>query len=294
MGKVKIPVYNICSLVHDQVKQEEIQVERLSEYLQRHYNHLHFPHRHSFYHMVLFTKGKGTHTIDFTKFKVKEGQLYCMIPGQVHGWQFAGEPDGYILNFSEQFFRPFLLNPVYLERFSFFSGISEEGVIHLPGPLFGKLINMFEALSKVVGAESKDMDLPRVLLLQILMEVDRKLQKTDKTQWLQQNQVVLKHFRQLIEQHYKTLRLPKEYAAMLYITPNHLNALCQDLVGITAGELIRNRVLLEAKRLLTNADMHVATISDALNFKDYSYFNRFFKKYEGQTPESFRKQFDRE
>jgi AraC family transcriptional activator of pobA len=53
--------------------------------------------------------------------------------------------------------------------------------------------------------------------------------------------------------------------------------------------VIRDRVLLEAKRLLTNADMTAAEIAYELNFEDNSYFSRFFKKYEGVGPDEFRK-----
>ncbi|RYZ32209.1 MAG: AraC family transcriptional regulator, partial [Sphingobacteriales bacterium] len=69
----------------------------------------------------------------------------------------------------------------------------------------------------------------------------------------------------------------------------HLNALCQDLLGKTAGELIRDRILLEAKRLLVNADISISEIAWQLNFADNSYFSKFFKKQAGTTPEAFRK-----
>jgi len=88
---------------------------------------------------------------------------------------------------------------------------------------------------------------------------------------------------------YATLRLPKQYAELLYITPNHLNAICNDLLGYSAGKLIRDRVILEAKRLLINMDLMVAEIAEQLNFADQSYFIKFFKKQEGITPEKFRK-----
>lgn len=78
---------------------------------------------------------------------------------------------------------------------------------------------------------------------------------------------------------------------MLYVTPNHLYALCKDLTDLSAGELIRNRILLEAKRLLTNAKINVSEIAVDLGFADNSYFSKFFKKYEGVSPEVFRKQF---
>ncbi len=64
-----------------------------------------------------------------------------------------------------------------------------------------------------------------------------------------------------------------------------------DLLGKTAGEIIRDRVLLEAKRLLTNASLTVTEAAHNLNFQDNSYFNRFFKKYTGATPDEFRNNF---
>ena len=61
------------------------------------------------------------------------------------------------------------------------------------------------------------------------------------------------------------------------------------MLGIPAGEVIRNRIILEAKRLLINNDMTVLEIANHLNFADNSYFTKFFKKLEGVTPEEFRK-----
>jgi AraC family transcriptional regulator, transcriptional activator of pobA len=103
------------------------------------------------------------------------------------------------------------------------------------------------------------------------------------------NQTLLKNFKKLIDANFTRLKLPKDYADLLYITPNHLNAICKDLLGMQAGEVIRNRTLLEAKRLLTNPQLNIAGIAFELNFSDNSYFTKFFKKTEGITPEEFRK-----
>ncbi len=72
------------------------------------------------------------------------------------------------------------------------------------------------------------------------------------------------------------------------MTPNHINALTYKLVGKSAVEIIRERVLLEAKRLLVNSDLMVSQIAETLHFEDNAYFTRFFKKYLGTTPEGFR------
>lgn len=289
MRKEKIPVYDICSLSKDQ-QQQEFLVERFGMYLKRHSQNLSHPHRHSFYHLVLFTKGSGTHTIDFHQYKVRPYEIYFMIPGQVHSWAFQGEVDGYIVNFSENFFRSFLLNPNYLERFQFFSGTSEDGVCQLPTELHSKVRNLFEEILTQSQEEKKtETDMIRLLLMQLFITVDGSFKNNNKTAIPQQKQVLLRNFRRLIDQHYISIRLPRQYADLLYVTPNHLNALCQDLLGKTAGELIRDRVLLEAKRLLTNADMSINEIAYKLNFQDNSYFNRFFKKYEKVTPDEFRR-----
>src|SRR4051812_25299582 len=115
MKKVRntIPVYDICSLNgHDHARQELI-AEPFGAYLEVHPN-LHLPHRHSFYHIVFFTEGAGYHTIDFEKFNVRAGQIYFMIPGQVHSWNFESPVDGFVINFSENLFRSFLANDHYL------------------------------------------------------------------------------------------------------------------------------------------------------------------------------------
>jgi AraC-like DNA-binding protein len=146
-----------------------------------------------------------------------------------------------------------------------------------------------EMLVNTTDGNNGEPDMIRLLLMQLFLTVEQSCKVDKKKSIPQQKQVLLRTFRRLIDQHYLSIKLPKAYADLLYITPNHLNALCQDLLGKTAGELIRDRVLLEAKRLLTNAGATVTEIAYQLNFQDNSYFNRFFKKYVGVTPDEFRK-----
>jgi AraC family transcriptional activator of pobA len=293
MAKEKIPVYDICSLKKEQHGQNDFTVERFAAYLRKHYQNLHKAHRHSFYHLVLFTSGAGTHSVDFTTFDVTPGQIYFMAPGQVHSWHFEGAVDGYIINFSDTLFRSFLLNPRYIEQFIFFNGASEDGVIQLPPQVYEKATALFEDMLACFDKEGDNtLDMIRLLLLQLFITVDGSGATSMHDKVPQQKQRLLNSLRRLIDEHYRKLRLPKEYADLLYVTPNHLNALCKDVVGKTAGELIRDRILLEAKRLLTNATMTATDIAYELNFKDNSYFNRFFKKYTGVTPDDFRQQFN--
>ncbi len=282
-----IPILDICTL--SEYREDDILVSRLSDYLREHTN-LHFPHGHSFYHLVFFTKGSGTHTIDFDLFEIKKNQIYFMAPGQVHTWEFKGEMDGYVVNFSAAFFQSFLLRPEYLEAFSFFNGVTAESVLNLSTEAGKPIVAVFEEL--IAQAKSNytfRWDMIRVLLLKIFILIDQKNVSSHTSHIPNYNYALLKNFQKLIEKNFTKLKLPMEYAELLYITPNHLNALCKDHTGMAAGELIRNRVILEAKRLLINKDISISEIAYELNFSDNSYFTKFFKKQVGVTPEEFRK-----
>lgn len=284
--KQAIPVYDICTISAGH-QHQDLLAERLDGYLKKNYQRVHQQHGHNFYHLVLFTKGNGAHTLDFTRFTVQPWQIYFMTPGQVHSWHFKEGTDGYVIHFAASFFDTFLTQHQYLEQFPFFSGNSGEQVLHIPAGGRNGVKAVFEQILEEAAGRN-EADMIRVLLLQLFLLVNRATGKDTKKAVPQQKQLVLRNFRQLINKHYRRLRLPKEYAELLYITPNHLNALCQDLLGKTAGELIRERVLLEAKRLLTNEGLTVTQIASDLNFEDNSYFSRFFKKYAGVTAEEFR------
>ena len=281
------PVYDICKL--SDFQQDDLLISRFAPYLQKHHD-LYFPHKHTFYHLVLFTKGGGTHAIDFKIFDVTPYQIYFMIPGQVHSWSFEGDVDGYVIHFSPAFFESFLLKNEYLDQFPFFSGIIDDAVMQIEPALQQRISSLFEEI--IAENESPGpmaADLIRSLLLQIFILLSRINTDNKEKSLPAYNRTLLKTFQKLIEKNYAILKLPRDYAELMYITPNHLNALCNDLLGISAGEVIRNRILLEAKRLLINLDLTIAEIGYRLNFNDNSYFTKFFKKYTGSTPEEFRK-----
>jgi AraC-like DNA-binding protein len=290
MARPNLPVYSICSLNDNITLSNDIIADQFGHYLEVHKD-LHFPHRHSFYHLVYFTKGSGNHSIDFIKFPVEAGQIYFMNPGQVHTWDFKSDPEGFIINFSDHYVTALLADAKYLQKFSFFVGIANQQVITIPKAARQKLETLFQTIvdESYTSNEMKD-DLIRACLVQLFIETERYTTKQT-AQTNRYNSTLLRNFQQLIEEHYKEFRLTKDYAAMLYVTPNHLNALSKDLTGSSAGELIRNRVLLEAKRLLINAEINISAIANELNFEDNSYFTKFFKKYEGITPEVFRNKY---
>jgi len=283
------PVYDIHAIDNESARRGLL-IGRFSAYLDKHYQQLHTAHRHSFYHLVLFTRGGGSHTIDFVTYPVEPGQVYFMIPGQVHSWHFEEEVDGYIVHFNEDLFTHFLADGVYLERFHFFTGNSEDGVCTLSGAALAVVVGLFESmLSEIAAHEEMELDMIRIRLLELFIAVERFDTRKKEGNAPPQKLALVRAFKKIIDKRFRELKLPREYAEPLHVTPNYLNAVCHELLGKTAGDLIRDRVVLEAKRLLVNADLSITQIAYELNFGDGSYFTKFFRKYAGVTPEEFRK-----
>lgn len=287
----QIPNYSIERIRGADHTPEDLIAMRFSDYLASR-GYLFQAHRHSFYHLVFFTKGTGNHSLDFVSFPVMPGQIYFMNPGQVHNWDFSAGVEGYIVNFSPRLFQSVLNNPQYPEQFSFFNGHAMDQVILLPKQVRSSITGLFEMILTELG-NSNDFttDMVVALLMQIFILINRLAGADRNAPSSAHGRIMLRNFRKLVEEHYLHKKLPKEYAALLYVTPNYLNSLCRDIMGISAGEIIRERVLLEAKRLLVNADMNIGEIAYQLDFPDNSYFTKFFKKYAGMTPEEFRKQY---
>ena len=98
----------------------------------------------------------------------------------------------------------------------------------------------------------------------------------------------INHFEILIEEHFKSNKMPSHYADLLNLSPNYLNKICKSETGQTAGALIRKRIVVEAQRLLQYTNLSVNEVANALGYENLSYFVTSFKKQVGQTPEQFR------
>ncbi len=95
----------------------------------------------------------------------------------------------------------------------------------------------------------------------------------------------------MIDKNYSDHLNVQQYSEKLNLSPNYLNALCKKETGKTAIQLIHERILLEARRLLYSTNLSVKEISFSLQFEDVAYFNRFFKKNMAVTPLEYRQQF---
>jgi AraC-like DNA-binding protein len=97
----------------------------------------------------------------------------------------------------------------------------------------------------------------------------------------------LRQFEDLIEENFRSDKFVKDYAFKLNITEKHLNRVAKSCVGKTSTQLISERTILEAKRMLIYSKLNVTQIGEQLGYLDNSYFVRFFKKNVGITPFAF-------
>jgi AraC family transcriptional activator of pobA len=98
----------------------------------------------------------------------------------------------------------------------------------------------------------------------------------------------VEQLRRLIDEHFRKERLIRFYADRLAMTADRLNDHVKRATGVTAGHLIRQRVLTEAKRQLVFTAQPIHEIAYDLAFSDPSHFTRFFRKQTGTTPQAFR------
>tara|TARA_R110002051_G_scaffold194984_1_gene263216 strand:+ start:1664 stop:1933 length:270 start_codon:yes stop_codon:yes gene_type:complete len=83
---------------------------------------------------------------------------------------------------------------------------------------------------------------------------------------------ILEILENLIEEKFYNEKLYKFYANQLNITTKHLNRVVKETLDKITSELISERIVLEAKRLMVNSNINFANIANKLNFSDYAYF----------------------
>ena len=233
--------------------------------------------------MILFTQGKGKHEVDFETFTVEKGSLFVLKPGQMHYWELSEDIDGFVFFHSKEFFEKGFFS-LRIKDFNFYN--SFQGTPYFK--LDEKQLNSIQFFMHEIHTEYVTHDLLKwqkihSLILLVYIEISRinaPLAKIKNQTYLRK----LRQFEDLIEENFKSEKFVKDYASKLNITEKHLNRVTKSCIGKTSTQLISERILLEAKRMLFYSKLNVTQIGEALGYYDNSYFVRFFKKHVGMTP----------
>lgn len=273
--------------------QQEVFISTLTDHLLHNHHVISAPHKHNFYMTVLFTKGTGYHEIDFERFEVVRGSTFMLNPGQAHFWMLSDDIEGFIFFHSENFYSlNFAKNT--LSSYPFFYSTQNSPYLLLNENETLKQSRVFEELL----SESKFsfiykyrkinnlidgiyIDLARLYMEQHQEVIHRSNRFSDK----------LSQLETLVDENYKKEKSPAQYAAWMNMSTKHLNRIIQNSLAKTTTILITERILLEAKKLLSHSSFSLSEIAEELGYEEYAYFSRLFKKHTGETPLEFRSKY---
>jgi AraC family transcriptional regulator, transcriptional activator of pobA len=249
-----------------------------------------YPHRHDFYEILFLTKGIGKHTIDFKQYEIRPNSIFFLSPGQIHSLELSDDIYGYIFLFTSEFYHLNKQDKNKLLEFSFFYNISSENPpLYLNGP---KDVQLLADLFSQACNENKNdfIDSPDLIssFLDIILLKCQRLYPANPKEKANKGRLMVKKFKQLIEEKYMDNHSVKHYAGLLSITQNHLSETVKDITGRTPLDLINEKMVLEIKRMLLHSELNISEIAYHLNFEDQSYFSKYFKKNTGLTPNEFR------
>ncbi|HEY5792322.1 MAG TPA: helix-turn-helix domain-containing protein, partial [Chthoniobacterales bacterium] len=228
------------------------------------------------------------HFNDFEVFPIQAPTLVFVSPGQVHHWLDAHRLRGHIICFTQQFFDGDLPPPSPLLKHGFWFPHETPPILPLNGES-AETKTLFEEMEREFHNRSTDFESAITALLRMLfIRAERLYRETETPLESGRSSALVRDFRLALERHFRTTQSVNDYAKLLKVSADHLGEAVHARIGRPAGDLIRQRILLEAKRLLAHTEMSVSEAAYSLNFQDPAYFSRFFRRLTGQSPGEFR------
>ncbi|MBX7162743.1 MAG: helix-turn-helix domain-containing protein [Saprospiraceae bacterium] len=249
------------------------------------------PHRTNFYHIFLFENCQPTHFVDFEPIKIKPFTLLFIDKDRVHQFDQLLKYEGQVLIFTEDFFCTTETDTKFLRSSILFNDLADQPTIKLNKTDFEKYTNICENITEELSlpADNSKHILLKNLLHNFLLLAEREKRKqgfTELKKGADLDYTLL--FRDLLETNYTKLKSVNDYAKIICISEKRLGQATSKVLGKTPKEIINDRILLEAKRLLVHTNLSIKEIGQDLGFEDPAYFVRYFKKNTETTPVEFR------
>lgn len=254
-------------------------------------DHLVTPHRTNFYHIFLFENCQPTHFLDFEPINIQPYSLLFIDKDRVHQFDQLLKYDGRVLIFTEDFFCTTETDTKFLRSSILFNHLAGHPTIKLNIIDLEKYTNICENITEELSLpvdNSKHILLKNLLhnFLLLAEREKRKLGFTELNKGADLDYTLL--FRDLLEINYTQLKSVNDYAKIICISEKRLGQATSKVLGKSPKEIINDRILLEAKRLLVHTNLSIKEIGQDLGFEDPAYFVRYFKKNTETTPVEFR------
>jgi AraC family transcriptional regulator, transcriptional activator of pobA len=232
-------------------------------------------HRHD-YVELFWLDGNGSVLIDFENYPLSGKSLIAIGPGRVHAWQ-VNKLTGLYIAFTQEFFDGKAPPPSALFDYPFIFGGEVSAVVRLKPKQGEQAQNLFREISREFQKHEKlAVEMIHYQLRSLMVHLARLYAVTSPAPFAAIG--LVRRFRQATERSFRASTSVRDYAQALGVTTSHLNESLRLETGLTAGDLIRARLLLEAKRLLLHSELTIAEIGYELGFEDPSYFSRFIRR----------------
>ena len=245
-------------------------------------------HRHEGLHQIQFLeRGRIGGTVDGRQVEAQAPALLLVAPGAVHGFRHTRDTAGHQLTIPSATLQQ-LLHGTRLAD----TGLAGSFVLaELASPARDEAAALFERLAREfrghgtgrVPALLATATLLAVLLLRLHGEHVQKAHNAPGAR-----DALVQRYLALVEQHFREHRGLPFYAKALAVTPDHLSRSCRHLTRQSALQLLHERLMLEARRLLAYTPMSVQEVAAAIGYQDPAYFSKFFARAIGHSPSQYR------
>lgn len=250
-------------------------------------------HRIGFYHILWFQKGNPTHLVDFNPIEIRPDTILFLNKDTVQRFDKKDGFDGKAILFTDNFFCKTEIDTKYLRNTILFNDLFSVSQIQISetASLFADLFKLMEKELENENDISQP-DILKNLLHNFLLLSERERRKQDFTgikKGADFDYVML--FKDLLEVNYRKLKQVSSYAKMISVTEKRLNQATSKTLDKSPKQMIDERVMLEAKRLLAHTNESIKEIGFDLGFDEPTNFIKYFRKHSNSTPVEFRKQF---
>lgn len=267
-------------------------IRKICDFGKEEIEHNLMPHLHDFYSIFWIESGEATHATEYVEYSLKADTILFVPPGLKHRMYIDQSVGGTYILFNEEFIQYNPKNHVPLKEYRLFNNPDFKSLITVVPETRQKLKNINDLIfDELRTPDDYSQDIVLNLLHLFLLESRRIFDQQNQEGIEKPSETpdsTIIQFKLLIENNYQTQKNVSAYAQLLHMSPSCLNEVAKRTTGITAGELIRNRVIDQTKKLLYSSAMSGKEIAFDLGFDDPAYFSRFFRKYTGTTLKEFR------
>lgn len=243
------------------------------------------------YTIYWIQEGKGVYNIDFKQYSFEDNVLFFLSPGQVFTVDSEQIKKAYKITFVKDFYCIQTHDVEVACNGILFNNIYETPFVKPCHKDTQKLNFILESLlDEFEQSKTAQYDMLQAYLKQFIINSVRVKQENHVIKEDTETRL-FKDFSLLVEQNFKKLHSVTDYANRLGLSPKSITKHFQKLGTDTPSDFIKNRILLEAKRMLIYTDYTVKEIAFDLGFNDPAYFTRFFTKAISKSPLQFKKEY---